>query len=36
VKKGAVSIRTFNDARGRRLTLPAGQEVLVELQLSRR
>jgi hypothetical protein len=36
VKKDAVSIRTLNDAKGRRLSLPAGQDVEVELQLSRR
>jgi hypothetical protein len=36
VKKGAVSIRTLNDPRGRRLSLPAGQDVEVELQLNRR
>jgi len=36
VKKGQAAIRTLNDAKGRRLSLPAGQEVLVELQLSRR
>jgi hypothetical protein len=36
VKKGAVSIRTLNDVKGRRLSLPAGQDVEVELQLSRR
>jgi hypothetical protein len=36
VNKGAVSIRTLNDSKGRRLSLPAGQDVEVELQLSRR
>ncbi|MCJ7486282.1 MAG: alpha-L-fucosidase, partial [Candidatus Aminicenantes bacterium] len=36
VKKGQAAIRNLNDPRGRRLSLPAGQEVLVELQLSRR
>jgi hypothetical protein len=36
VKKGQAAIRTLNDAKGRRLSLPAGQDVEVELQLSRR
>ena len=36
VKKGNAAIRNLNDSRGRRLSLPAGQEVLVELQLIRR
>ncbi len=33
VKKGGATVRNLNDSRGRRLSLPAGQEVSVELQL---
>jgi len=33
VKKGGAAIRAGGDARSRRLTLPAGQDVLVELEL---
>jgi hypothetical protein len=36
VKKGQAAIRNLNDPRGRRLSLPAGQDVEVEFQLSRR
>jgi len=33
VKKGEASVRSLNDVRGRRLSLPGGREVLVELEL---
>jgi hypothetical protein len=33
VKKGEASVRNMNDVRGRKLSLPAGREVLVELEL---
>jgi len=36
VKKDQATIRTLNDPKGRRLSLPAGQDVEVELQLNRR
>jgi len=36
VKKGRAAIQNLRDLRGRKLSLPAGQEVLVELELSGR
>jgi hypothetical protein len=33
VKKGAATLHSANDGRARRLSLPAGQEVLVEIEL---
>jgi hypothetical protein len=34
VKKGQAAVRNLNEPRGRWLSLPAGQGILVELQLS--
>jgi alpha-L-fucosidase 2 len=33
VKKGAAPVRDINETKGRRLSLPAGQEIWIELQL---